>query len=142
MVIAALLSTNLRSNGTRMAILFTLAAGLLASGCSTGSIAESYRWSSNSLNNIPPAPEPGPWRLSKRTQDLDAPYPKLGDMPPRPVQSEMPEEMQRQVRLLQTDAGRAANPAAAGQERKPAVSGAPPPVKIDPLVIPSRSPAS
>jgi hypothetical protein len=139
MVIAALLSTNLRPNGTRMSAIFTLAAGLLAGGCSIEPIAEIYRWSSDSLNNVAPAPAPGPWRLSKLPQNLELPYPKLGDMPPRPVGLETPEEMEQQVRLLQMEAGRAAASGKSKPDLKTAISGAPPPAQLAPLAIPARS---
>ena len=139
MLIAALLSTNSCPTKTRLAIILTLAAGLLASGCGGGSLAESYRKSSDWLNDVPPLPAVGPWRLLKHVQDQDAPYPNLGDVAPRPVAVVSPEETREQVRLLEEDARRSADPATAKQVRSTIVPGVPPRARVAPVQIPTRS---
>ena len=138
MVIAALLSTNFRLNRRALGIILALGAGLLAGGCDRESVAEAYRASSDWMNDVPAPSEPSPWRLSKRPADMNAPFPNLGDVPPRPAGLATPGELEEQVRLLQMDAGATATPPAADAKEKAVFADAPRPATIEPLRIPKQ----
>jgi hypothetical protein len=132
-------SLNFNKSGFRAV---TICASLMLSACGGSGVGESYRSASDWMNNVPEIPEPDAWRLSKREDTANAPYPKLSDVPARPTGGPTREVLDQRVKALQQDADEAkiapstGDPTAAARFARAQQLGAPAPATIAPLSIP------
>lgn len=136
MVTMSLLSMKLALQKRWPAFAVTICMAFGTAGCSFEPVRDAYKDGSDWLNEVPEAPEPGPWRLSKELGGSDAPYPNLGDVPGWPAETvKLLEEDEKVLAAERAAAGTALQTSA--EHRTPAAAlGAPARADLQPLSIP------
>jgi hypothetical protein len=136
MVMMSVLSMKLPLQKRWPALAVTICVALGAGGCAVEPVRDAYKSGSDWLNDVPEAPEPGPWRLSKRVDGSNAPFPNLGDVPAWPAETvKLLEQDEKVLEAERTAAGTALR--TSPENRAPAAAlGAPPPANVQPLTIP------
>jgi hypothetical protein len=121
--------------------LASLGATIVLGGCAPeeNQLTAAVQSASDWMNKVEQAPSPNPWRLSERPELTTGSYPQLRDVPAKPTNLPIREEVQTKIAALSQS-----QPAPGAAPPRPSARdlGSPPAATVTPISIPSASTAS
>lgn len=110
-------------------------------------ISAKVQEASDAMNQVPDAPAETRWRLTRRADVSDQPYPTLAEVPPAPTNLPTPAETAAKIEALRAANAATGNPDLGSARPSAAALGAPPRPQIKPLTLPGygqvgRAPAA